>query len=231
MNKRERDAYEAQIKMIKNNNVHDNFSEVDPRYNVSKEAPKASNELVKDTIIETEIYRRARIAVLQHMTIGRESKTAILHVQRKQVAYGLDKYPEPLNPNTWSINETVDHIMDESIDKLHYLIMLRIKLEQQLASVGNDDIIEFRRIESQLGAINRMIEDTISHMDYLVTTCEAPHPDSMDAIRYSLAAGVGIDSNKITLETPIEHSMMHGYAKADVEATQRMFETLKRDNK
>ena len=91
----------------------------DPRYNVPKEEPKASKELVEKTIEETQIYREAKNYILKH-------------AQPKQVAYGLDKYPEPLNANTWSTIETIDHIIDESVDKLHYLVMLRIKLERQI---------------------------------------------------------------------------------------------------
>lgn len=88
----------------------------DHRYKVPKEAPKASDEDVEATIERNEIYQR--------------TQRAILSAQHKQVAYGLDKYPEPLNADTWSHIETIDHIIDESIDKLHYLMMLRIKLER-----------------------------------------------------------------------------------------------------
>lgn len=99
--------------------IHKGFEEglkQDSRYNEPKGAPKTSEKMVDETIQSTEIYRRA--------------KMQIMNAQRKQVAYGLDKYPEPLNADTWSTVETIDHIIDESIDKLHYLNMLRIKLEQ-----------------------------------------------------------------------------------------------------
>src|SRR5690606_17706252 len=96
----------------------------DTRYRIPKTEPKASDELVEETIRNTEIYRRAQLHILE--------------AQRRQVAYGLDKYPEPLNANTWDILETIDHITDESIDKLHYLIMLRIKLEQLLIGLSGE---------------------------------------------------------------------------------------------
>lgn len=92
------------------------YPKADHRYKVPKEEPKASDEDVKATIERNEIYQR--------------TQRAILSAQHKQVAYGLDKYPEPLNADTWSHIETIDHIIDESIDKLHYLMMLRIKLER-----------------------------------------------------------------------------------------------------
>ena len=86
----------------------------DERYNVPKETPKASEEDITHTIDNTSIYRSA--------------KEAILKAQRKQVGYGLDKYPEPLNADSWTVIETIDHIIEESVDKLHYLTMLREKL-------------------------------------------------------------------------------------------------------
>lgn len=92
----------------------------DFRYNTPKEAPKASEEDVHKAIQNNDIYRN-----VQHRLLG---------VQHKQVAYGLDKYPEPLNQDTWSQIETIDHILDETIDQAHYLMMLKIKLEEQLES-------------------------------------------------------------------------------------------------
>lgn len=169
----------------------------DTRYNEPKEAPKASPELVEKTILETEIYREARLAIVQHPTFGSESTKVIMDAQRKQVAYGLDKYPEPLNPNTWSIEETVQHILDESIDKLHYLVMLRIKLRQYLASVANN-VVDFRNTTSRIDAISRMIDDTIGHMDYLISINNKRPNDHMDAIAYSMLmmSGADMDGDK-----------------------------------
>jgi hypothetical protein len=164
----------------------------DTRYNTPKAAPKASEDIVEKTILETEIYRQARVAILLSKNFGRESIHKMLKAQRKQVAYGIDKYPEPLNANTWSIDETVEHIMDESIDKLHYLIMLRIKLEQLLASMRNDDIIEFRNTSSRIATVSRMINETISHMDYLAMLNVSRPNDSMDAIAYGLKMMDGV---------------------------------------
>lgn len=93
------------------------YSTGDVRYRNPKQEPQATEEEVSKTIEETEIYRKA--------------KEEILKAQRKQVAYGIDKYPEPLNADSWSTVETIEHIIDETIDKLHYLVMLKIKLERE----------------------------------------------------------------------------------------------------
>lgn len=194
----------------------------DTRYNTPKESPKAAEQLVEKTVVETEIYRTARLEILRHNMIGHESKAIILGAQRKQIAYGLDKYPEPLNPNTWSIDETIDHIMDESIDKLHYLVMLRIKLEQLLA-VCKDTNVVFRRVATRIEAITDMINDTITNMDYLVTmkVVTIERNDSMDAVIYGLRmmneTGLSLGGADMDGDTVL-------YSKADVEATQRVFE-------
>jgi hypothetical protein len=124
--------------------VEDAKGKVDMRYNTPKAEPKASEELVNKTISETEIYRRAKLAILQ--------------AQQRQVGYGIDKYPEPLNANTWSTIETIDHIIEESIDKLHYLVMLRIKLEQDVIK----DNVE---LKTAVDEINKLVVPSIKAED------------------------------------------------------------------
>jgi hypothetical protein len=89
-----------------------------------KQSPKATEAQITATIDENEIYRRVR--------------AAINAPQRFQVGYGIDKYPEPLTADTWTIIETLDHIIGETIDKLHYLTMLKIKFEK----MGTNDLSE-----------------------------------------------------------------------------------------
>lgn len=89
----------------------------DPRYNEPKGKHKASESEIDEAIEMNEIYKRA--------------KELILKAQRGQIGYGLDKYPETLNADTWSMIETMHHIIDESVDKLHYEVMLLVKLERQ----------------------------------------------------------------------------------------------------
>jgi hypothetical protein len=101
---------------------------IDMRYKIPKTQPKTPQDTVDRTIVENEIYRKAKVS--------------ILNAQRKQVGYGLDKYPEPLNSNTWDTIETIDHIIEESIDKLHYLVMLRIKLEQEMISKNEEKSVK-----------------------------------------------------------------------------------------
>ena len=150
------------------NDIKEKMGMGDIRYNQPKEAPITSEEIVEVTIVSTEIYRQARLAIIQDQLLTPESRTSILQAQAKQVAYGLDKYPEPLNANTWDTSETIDHILDESIDKLHYLVMLRIKLEQALVSGAYDDDIEVRNTTSRIVTISRMIDNNIEEMGYLV---------------------------------------------------------------
>lgn len=89
----------------------------DTRYNLPKLAPTASADDVENAILHNPIYSAVR--------------DSMFGAQNRQVAYGLDKYPEPLNASTWTIMETIDHIISETVDKLHYLTMLKIKLQQE----------------------------------------------------------------------------------------------------
>jgi hypothetical protein len=141
----------------------------DVRYNQPKEAPKASEELVDETIEDTEIYKRAKERVLQ--------------AQRKQVAYGLDKYPTPLNADVWDILETIDHIIDEGVDKLHYLIMLQIHLERMAE----------REAE--------MAEEEARDMMNYVNSINPKNSDLADTLNYQIRAGADLDGDIITTDS------------------------------
>jgi hypothetical protein len=135
----------------------EHLNQLDTRYNTPKQEPKATALQVNKTVVETEIYRRARLAIMESR-INDSAQDVILLAQDRQVAYGIDKYPEPLNPNTWSVIETIDHAIDESIDRLHYFIMLRIKLEQRMAT-SYDNTSTLKHMKSVANMIGRSIDD------------------------------------------------------------------------
>lgn len=140
-------------------------SNKDDRYKIPKGEPKASDELVDRTIEETEIYRRA--------------KELILKAQRKQVAYGLDKYTTPLSADVWDILETIDHILDESIDKTHYLVMLRIHLER----IAERQMEDFKQAYSEhLGAMTYQHKPELFADGKKVSMVDADTDD--DTVRY-----------------------------------------------
>lgn len=86
----------------------------DPRYNIPKKDHGFSDEEIDKVIDNNVIYSKAR----------EELKKA----QRRQVGYGMSKYPEPLTADSWTIIETLNHDIEETADSLHYKIMLREKL-------------------------------------------------------------------------------------------------------
>ena len=86
----------------------------DLRYNTPKEQPKVPEEIVEQAIKDNDIYSEVR--------------ELMLNAQRKQVAYGLEKYPETLNQDSWTSIETIEHIIEETVDQLHYLVMLKNKM-------------------------------------------------------------------------------------------------------
>ena len=94
----------------------------DKRYNKPKLLqPLATEAAAAKAIDENPYYREVNAALKDE-----ESKLA----QEKQVRYGLDKYPETLNGDKWSILETLDHIQGELVDGLHYISMLKAKIKE-----------------------------------------------------------------------------------------------------
>lgn len=107
----------------------------DTRYNTPKVAPQVPIDIIEETIEATQIYK--------------DAKELILAAQRRQVGYGIQKYPEPLNADSWTTVETLDHIIEESIDKLHYLVMLRSKLVGEALDPYNKRDIMMKYLEEK----------------------------------------------------------------------------------
>lgn len=95
---------------------------------------------------------------------------------REQVAYGLRKYPEPLNHKTWDIKETIRHAHSEVADLQNYLSMLDIKLDYSYTieevtdmiykiSVSEDPhsvaVTLLNHLNMRQSELKRLFEDTI----------------------------------------------------------------------
>lgn len=53
---------------------------------------------------------------------------AIRHYEN-QIGYGIAKYPETLNRETWDLQETLAHEISEIVDQLNYKVMLKQKVD------------------------------------------------------------------------------------------------------
>lgn len=80
--------------------------------------PKPSIEDIDKAIQSNDIYREVRDAMLDN--------------QRSQVGYGMQKYPELLNPLSWDMVESLDHKIQEQVDELHYTVMHKHQLIKYL---------------------------------------------------------------------------------------------------
>jgi hypothetical protein len=49
--------------------------------------------------------------------------------QENQIQKGLQKYPEPFNPHSWTPDELLNHALEESVDLVHYLVGLKELLD------------------------------------------------------------------------------------------------------
>lgn len=47
-----------------------------------------------------------------------------------QIAKGAEKYPEPLNPKSWTARQLLDHGIMENVDQLHYFVALHEKMDE-----------------------------------------------------------------------------------------------------
>lgn len=83
-----------------------------------KQPPKVSQEQILKVIEENPIYSEA---MAQYF---------------KQIGYGIEKYPEPLNIATWDVIETLDHEISEIVDQLNYKIMFKLKMIELLKVLG-----------------------------------------------------------------------------------------------
>lgn len=45
-------------------------------------------------------------------------------VRVDQILKGAEKYPEPLNPRSWSVQQLVEHATQENVDQFHYIYAL-----------------------------------------------------------------------------------------------------------
>lgn len=43
------------------------------------------------------------------------------NVQTEQIMKGMEKYPEPFNPRSWTPKELVRHALQENVDQAHYI--------------------------------------------------------------------------------------------------------------
>lgn len=130
--------------------------EKDTRYNDPKGKPQVTSEEIEGAISENKIYSKVR-ELMMETGVGETG----LDIQRRQVGYGLVKYPETLNGDTWSTVETIDHILEESVDRLHYLVMLRNNL--MATDCSWDDIM----------MVDRIIETSIEEFHYLTLLKDA----------------------------------------------------------
>jgi hypothetical protein len=68
----------------------------------------------------------------QHMSnqLYKDANFAWQRTQVKQIIKGAEKYPEPLNPFSWTGTELVEHALQESVDQVHYLTGLLAQVKE-----------------------------------------------------------------------------------------------------
>jgi hypothetical protein len=84
----------------------------------------------------------------QHMAnqLYKDANFAWQRTQVKQIIKGAEKYPEPLNPFSWTGTELVEHALQESVDQVHYLtgLLAQIKELELWADKYKEDAIYWK---------------------------------------------------------------------------------------
>jgi hypothetical protein len=72
--------------------------------------------------------------------------------QKAQIQKGLDKYPEPFNPHSWSPDELLNHALEETVDLTHYLVGLKDLLDAKDSFIKqqNDEIVGLKYMNKKL---------------------------------------------------------------------------------
>lgn len=91
--------------------------QTDTRYLIPKTHHGLSPETINKAIESNDIYREVK---------------EMMNMQMDQVGYGMTKYPELLNPMSWTMVETLEHKAQEQVDELHYTIMLKNQIIEYL---------------------------------------------------------------------------------------------------
>jgi hypothetical protein len=59
----------------------------------------------------------------------KKALTLFTKTQETQIKKGLEKYPEPFNPHSWTPEELLNHALEETVDLTHYLVGLKELLD------------------------------------------------------------------------------------------------------
>lgn len=60
-----------------------------------------------------------------------------LGIRDGQIKKGAEKYPEPFNPDSWSVEELAVHAMQENVDQAVYITGMRDRLRKQQQHIRN----------------------------------------------------------------------------------------------
>lgn len=103
-----------------------------------------------------------KLAQAYNTAVYKNARATYEKTQKQQIEKGLLKYPEPLNPDVWTIGELVQHAFDELVDLSHYIQALA---EKEVAANKTPQIeLLYKDIEI-LRTENNELRDTIAELE------------------------------------------------------------------
>ncbi|MFS0784767.1 hypothetical protein [Bacillus sp. 1P06AnD] len=69
----------------------------------------------------------------KHLThpLYRQAESYRETIRREQIIKGSEKYVEPFNPSSWTVQQLADHAMQENVDQAHYIYGMKKRMEEQ----------------------------------------------------------------------------------------------------
>jgi hypothetical protein len=72
--------------------------------------------------------------------------------QNAQILKGLQKYPEPFNPHSWTPEQLLNHALEETVDLTHYLVGLK-----ELLDAKDEEINSLKKEIAGLKRVNKLV--------------------------------------------------------------------------
>jgi hypothetical protein len=74
------------------------------------------------------------------------------HIRLGQILKGAEKYDEPYKPENYTLDEQIEHFMQENVDQAHYAYGLYVNCKKLME--------ENRELKRQLTIVNQELEET-----------------------------------------------------------------------
>ncbi|MGN7311504.1 hypothetical protein ACTHQ4_10400 [Alkalicoccobacillus gibsonii] len=98
----------------------------------------------------------------------KEARELFGEVQHEQILKGAAKYPEPLNPHSWTPQQLLAHMMQEAVDMVHYGVAMHTILKER-----DEQLTEFTKEIHDLKQLCEQQKETINRQSVKLNQYES----------------------------------------------------------